>query len=592
MDQDWQSDQILAWLYAHPEAPVAIDTETNGLDVHDGRSKAIGLSIAFRDEHGKLHKTYWGARHRVGKNIDRETAKKIRWVLEKQRRPLIYANVQFDNLSMLTLGVDLIPNPFYDILTMQNVINENWTRGKRGLDELAVYTLSDDKRKIAVWEWEDEFPLKIEKETGWPNTTPEMMHDYAAVDAELTYLIWEVQVSTPGWKALPAEYWFTKQKVIRVLTEMRRRGISVDLELTEQLRDEGEAEKERIKAELGLNPASNKDMQTLMIDRLGLPILKKSEKTGAPSFDKSVMPEYEAMLDRMENQTAKLVKAFRGWTTAVGLLLNPYLKFTSPDGRLRTSYITHQTVTGRLSSREPNLQQISKDGGSPWNDRVKKCFVPKPGYVLLSADYSQLELRLATAYSQEPTLLQIFDEGRDVFTEMAEEMGWPRQRVKTFVYSVQYGGGTKRIMSAFGVTKREAEKLRRDFYRRYPRFRALEDKCKEMVQERKRIRIWTGRYRHFQYESEAYKAMNSMIQGGAADVVDRVMVAAMEQLDSEDCRLLLQVHDALVFEVREDLEDEYRTRIQELMQDVNGICDPTGTEPLFPVTFAVEVSEW
>lgn len=589
----WHSDQILEYLYSHSKKVVALDTETDGLEVFDKSSKAIGLSIAFRDDDDELVSFYWGVRHKVGKNIDKATANKIRYVLEKQRRPIIYANAQFDIAAMLGLGVDLRPNPFFDVLTTQNLINENWTNFRRGLDELAVYTLSEDNRKVVDWEWEEEFPLKVEKVTGWQNTTPEMMFLYACVDAELTLKIFEVQVKTPAWKDLPKAVWAIKQDAVRALLEMRLRGIEVNMPLVEDLYSEGEAEKVRIKEELGLNPASNKDMQELFINRLGLPILKTSEKTGAPSFNASVMPDYEAMLDRDDRQEAKLLKAYRGWNTAVGLLLRPYKTLTSKkDGRLRTEYTTHQTVTGRLSSRNPNLQQISKDGGSPWNDRVKQCFVARPGYVLLSADYSQLELRLATAYAQEPALLEIFEEGRDVFSEMAETMGWPRQKVKTFVYSVQYGGGVNRIMSAFGVTKKEAEKLRRDYYRTYPYFRALEDKCKAMVNDKLRIKIWTGRYRHFKYASESYKAMNSLIQGGSADIVDRVMIAAMNKLDSEDCRLLLQVHDALVFEVREDLAEEYSGKVQTLMEDVNGICAPDLDEPLFPVKFAVEVSEW
>ena len=601
----WDSDEILAYLYRHPEIEVAVDTETDGLDVHDNRSKVIGLSISFRAD-DQLVSWYWGVRHKAGKeqNIDAATAKKIRWVLEKQRRPLVFANYQFDVLGLLHMGLDLRENPFHDVLTAQNLINENWTIGRRGLDELAVYTLSDEHRKLAEWPWEAEYPLKKEKSSGWPNTTPEMMFDYATTDTDLTLLIKEVQVQTPAWKSLPADVWETKQKVIRVLTEMRRRGIEVDLDLAEQLRDEGEAEKQRIKDELGLNPGSNKDMVELFVNRLGLPVLKRSEKTNTPSFDKSVMPEYEDMLARIENPTAKLVKAYRGWTTAVGLLLNPYLELTSPDGRLRTEYTTHVTATGRLSSRNPNLQQISKGADpKPWNDRIKKCFVPKPGHVLISADYSQLELRLATAYSQEPALLEVFNEGRDIFTEMTvtirEQLastspklaeGWTRQKTKTLVYSLQYGAGDGRLMSAFGISKREAQLLKSSFYRAYPRFRLLEENITQKVEKTLKARLWTGRYRHFKYKSEAYKAMNSVMQGGAADIVDRVMVYVMENLDNEDCRLLLQVHDALVFEVREEYAEEYAVKIKETMSNVNGICGDG--EDLFPVRFAVEVESW
>ena len=98
--------------------------------------------------------------------------------------------------------------------------------------------------------------------------------------------------------------------------------------------------------------------------------------------------------------------------------------------------------------------------------------------------------------------------------------------------------------------------------------------------------------RHFKSSSDSYKAMNALLQGGAADIVERVWVHVMENLDNEDCRTLLQVHDALVFEVREDLADEYAVKIEAMMSDVNGICDPEGTEPLFPVKFAVDVTRW
>lgn len=603
----WQSEEVLDYLYRRPELEVAIDTETTGLKVVDNQSKVIGLSISFRADDDELVSYYWGVRHRAGKdqNIDADTAKKIRWVLEKQRRPLVFANYQFDVIGLLHMGLDLRENPFHDVLTCQNLIFEDWTIGRRGLDELAVYTLSDGKRKLAVWEWEDQFPLKVEKTTGWPNTTPEMMFDYATTDTELTLLIKEVQVSTPAWRDLPDDVWETKQKAIRVLTEMRRRGIQVDLGLAEQLRDEGEAEKQRIKDVLGKNPKSNKDMKALLIDELGLPILKKSEKTGEPSFAKAVMAEYEPMLERMESDVATQIKAYRGWDTATGLLLNPYLSLTSPDGRLRTEYTTHVTITGRLSSRNPNLQQISKGHDpKPWNDRIKKCFVPKPGHVLISADYSQLELRLGTAYSQEPELLEVFKEGRDIFTEMTETIrkqlqktspklaeSWTRQKTKTLVYSLQYGAGEGRLMAAFGVTKKEAALLRNSFYRAYPRFRLLEEHIAAKAEKNLKARLWTGRYRHFRHKSDSYKAMNSVMQGGAADIVDRVMVRVMETVDNEDCRLLLQVHDALVFEVREDLAEEYAWRIKKTMEDVNGICSDDGEE-LFPVTFAVEVESW
>lgn len=630
------SDRTLTYLYEHPETIVSLDTETDGLRVDDGRNQCIGISIAWRvEETGRIAKTYWGINHRVGQNVDDKTMKKILYVLQKQRRPIVFANAQFDIMSCLTIGIDLRENPFYDVLTMMNMTHEEWTNGRRGLDELAAHW--EVGSKISEWEYAkfdekirrrktgvdpdtgkaiyenvavqvpvERTTLKWQKEHGWPHTTPEMLYEYAAQDAVVTYKVWECITATPEWAELPQDAWEHKSETILTLMEMKRRGILIDQELAQELLDEGERAKAKVVEALGgLNPGSNKDLQELLIERLGLPVLKTSEKTGAPSFDKSVMPEYDLMLERDGRDEAKYIKIYRGWTTAVGLLLRPYLTLVSPDGRLRTEYTTHQTRTGRLSSRNPNLQQISKDGGSPWNDRIKKCFVARPGFVLLSADYSQLELRLGTAYSQEPELLKVFAEGRDIFDEMtvaikeqlsrsnarlAEE--WTRHKTKTMVYSIQYGGGVKRIMSAFGISKKDAQSLINGFYRAYRKFRALSELCTDRVENTGKLKLWTGRYRRFKFRNHSYKAMNSLIQGGAADIVERVMNYAMKHIDNEDCRMLLQVHDALVFEVREDLADEYAVKIHDLMVNVNEICDPTGTEPLFPVTFEVEVSAW
>lgn len=614
-----ESDELLQYLYEHPKATVALDTETTGLRVYDGQDRAIGLSVTVKDSLGAKHSAYWGVGHRYGENVGKDTLKKIDYVLRRQCRPLIFANVQFDIFAMRTIGIDLVSNPFMDVLTAQCLVAEEWTDFNRGLDELAVYWGVGGK----VHEWEYvktttvkskgelvEKPilkttLKWQKENGWPHTTPEMIFDYACQDTETTYDVADAIRGHAEWKMLPREVWDHKQRTIRALIKMRERGIEINQQLTSELFQEGEAEKARIKDELGMNPASNKDMIELMIHKLGLPILKKSPKTGNPSFDKSVMPDYELMLERDGRQEAKLIRAYRGWTTAVGLLFAPYLKFVSPDGRLRTGYTTHQTVTGRLSAREPNLQQISKDGGQPWNDRVKKCFVAKEGFSLLSVDYSQLELRIGTAYAQEPTLLEVFAEGRDIFTEMTEQLKeqlrkdgshlaetWDRNKTKTQVYSIQYGGQAKRMQSAFGVTEREGQQLINNFYKSYPRFRGLNNLCIERVKKTGKVKLWNGRYRHFRKKSDARKGMNSLIQGGAADIVEHVLVYAMENIDNPDCQLLLQVHDELVFEVRTELVEHYTEVIKEAMVNVNGICAPGSDEPLFPVTFAAEVKPW
>jgi DNA polymerase-1 len=293
------------------------------------------------------------------------------------------------------------------------------------------------------------------------------------------------------------------------------------------------------------------------------------------------MEEYELLLDRMDSPIAKLIKEFRGWQKSISASYKPYLELLDSDGRLRCSYKTHGTVSGRLSCAEPNLQQIPKASDKPWNGRVKECFIADPGYSLVEFDYSQLELRLGTAYAKEESLKQVFAEGRDIFDEMSAQLGMTRQDTKTLVYSMQYGAGEKRIMAAFGVDQPEAKRLRENYFATYPRFKALSDVASAKAEQAGRVKIWSGRFRHFQYPSESYKALNSIIQGGAADIVERVMVRAFDEIDNDECRLLLQVHDSLLWEIKTDKLDEYTKSILTLMEDV---------EPKdFDVKFAVDM---
>lgn len=577
--------EILERLLLDPSIPMSVDTETTGLKVADGTSKVIGVSIAALDgNEGLSH--YFPIAHETGPNVCDTTFNALVDVLTHPRRPLIFANVQFDMLGLHHLGIDVINNEFYDILTMANLIDENTPKTK-SLDLLAKHYIQDSDGKI-----KDPF-VEAEKKSGNHNITGEEMFDYGVVDAELTYQVWDVLIHHQNWIDISesTDVWEQKQGLIRVLIAMRMRGILVDREVAAQMEIEGTLRMGELRAELDFNPGSNKDMYRIFIEELGFPVLKTSKLTKKPSFDNSVMEIYDAMLEKMDNPLAKQIQEYRGWQKAVTASYRPYLTLVDTDGRLRCSFNTHRTTTGRLSSSEPNLQQIPKESIKPWNGKVKDCFVAKPGYVLISADYSQLELRLATAYCGEKKLKEIFNEDRDLFTEMAAELGMTRPDTKTFVYSMQYGAGVKKTMSQFGVSKPHAERMRNNYASTYPAMSAFNAHCTMRAERDGKVKIWTGRYRHFQFRSEAYKAMNSVIQGGAADLVERVMVRVWEEIDSPECLMLLQVHDALVFEVREDLVESYTSRIKSIMEDANGAI-PDHLDGLFDVKFNVEVTPW
>jgi DNA polymerase I-like protein with 3'-5' exonuclease and polymerase domains len=581
---------ILQWLYDHPDEPASVDTETTGLNVHDGRDHAIGVSIACRA--GSLYVAY---HHVVGENADESVRDRLEWVLS-DGRTLIFANRTFDVLALESIGIFVNDSPFYDVFTMSRLIDPSDHDKEVTLDDLSKMWCGE-AAKITDWEWTEyndkgrpikESTLDWQKKNGWPTTTPEMIDEYACVDAVVTFDVWEAIMAHPHWKANPPSVWERKQKTMRTSLALRRRGALLDLDLVHSELEIGLARKAELLETMQFNPKSHKDNMRIFIDELGLPPMQVSKKTGLPSFKSTVMAEYEPMLERMESPLAAQVKEYRGWDTATGLLLRPWSELVSPDGRLRTEFTTHVTATGRLSSRKPNLQQISKESnGKRWKENIKRCIIAKPGYSLVSFDYSQLELRLAVAYAEEPTLQQVFEEGRDIFTEMSEELGMSRQDTKTFVYSIQYGAGIPRIMNAFGVSEMQARKMKANFYRTYPRFRALDAFCRDQAAKYLQIPLWSGRIRYFMYPSENYKAMNALIQGGAADVVECVWNYVMDEIDNEDCQMLLQVHDALVFEIRNEVVDHYTPLILATMEDVQTI-----TGQSFPVRFAVEASDW
>lgn len=591
---------LLRKLNEHPDTSMSIDTEGTGLNVWlPGCDFVIGISIAGLFEDGTPFKHYFPVAHETGENVSEETRQMLMYVMTEPGRKLIFCNAPYDIQSISTMNCDLLQSDFVDIGNMAHYINENWP-ARKGLEDLAQCYLGEEGKIV------DEF-VETEKVSGNRNITPEQMWDYAVLDAVSTFRIWDVLDQHPEWLRLPETLWPEKQDLIRVIIEMKRRGIEIDQEVCREMVAVGEQRQKDLARELGypavpkkptkmypnpdpdpmptLGPLALKD---LFIDRLGMEPMNVSEKTGKPSFAKDVMEEYDIILDRLDSPEAKLVKAYRGWQKTTSAAYRPYLELVDHDGRLRCEYRTTTTVTGRLSCVKPNLQQVPKSTDKEWNGKVKEAFVAREGYTLINADFSQLELRLATAYAGEQGLKQVFEEGRDIFDEMSGDLGFSRGDTKTFVYSTQYGAGEKRIMNAFGVSKDRAKQMINTYKNTYPMFARLNDRVMARAEAKLEVRIWTGRYRHFKYKNESYKAMNSVIQGGAADLMERCMVHCFKTLDNPDCQMLLQVHDSITWEVKTELVEHYMPLIKSTMEDVNTYVGHNE----FDVKFAVEVEFW
>lgn len=554
---------------------VACDTETNGEDCRDGRGYLTGISLSFK--FGIYWKIYLPFRH-PGDNLDYAKAKRVRdWfqLFSDKGGWLIFHNAKFDLVSLKTAGIDYT-GKFYDTMLMCHLLDENLF--SKSLDAcVRKYLPGQDSKKNTV-----AFDTII-KYLGWGGISYDDMREYAEWDAYITYLLFEAR-----WDAFCSEnlhdVWDEKQRFMRVVIKMESRGIRLDKSISLAEAQRGTTRLEELTKELKINPNSGKDLERILIKELGLPIIKTT-KSGKPSFDKEAMEVYDQILERQESDLAKRVKEYRGWSKTVSSNYRAYLRLVSPDGRLRPNYKLHGTRTGRLSCEDPNLQQIPRSSENDWNGKLKLAFVANIEYELWEFDFSQLELRLGTAYANETTLKQVFAEGRDIFTEMSGDLGFSRQDTKTLVYSIQYGAGIRRISHVFGVSEDRAKQIKARYQATYPGFVKIENLAKSKCRSLGKIKLWSGRFRHFfDKQNDAHKAFNSVIQGGAADIMERQMVRLFEAFDDDKlCKMLLTVHDSVVWEIHKDHAERLVPLIKEMMADV---------QPDFEVKFAVEAKQW
>lgn len=574
-------DEVLGLIEANntENGIIAVDTETTGeSDIRDGREFCMGVSISARFANSSILSSYAPFRHREGVNLDISDKLKLKESLENYKGHIIFHHAKFDLVSLATLGINY-GGKFYDTMLMCHLINENFPYSKDLNSCVRTYVDKNESKKMSPG------LQAIIKLAGWSGVPSDIMAEYAAYDSELTFRLYE-RIKAKFEKEVPAEYWAHKQDFIRCIINMERRGVLVDQKLCNRMSAIGRLQMDETLETLGFNLSSPIDLEKLLIDKLGLPVIRRG-KSGRPSFDKKVMNEYEEILEHKDgDETAEMVLTYRGWQKAVTSNYEPYIQLLSPDQRLRPNYKLHGTKTGRMSCEKPNLQQIPRVSDKEWNGHMKSCFIPMEGYILIEADYSQAELRIGAAYGQQKNLIAILDDpDRDTFTEMAKELGFTRHDTKTLTYSIQYGAGATRISRVFMVPLAKGQEIRDHFWGTYPGMKKATDLAAQACRVKGKVKLWSGRYRHFMYPSEeSYQAFSGVCQGGVADLVNYAMVRLMKGIDDEEkCRMLLQVHDSVVFEIRNDCVEQYIPIIKHLMETDN---------PKFGVTFPVSIHVW
>lgn len=567
-----QESDFLQHLELADKAPmIAVDTEGT---LNHPHATTWGLSLSA---YGQAE--YYAFNHEIDpqNNLPKEWLHKLKTCIEAHPCVTMH-HAKHDIRALKALGIDIEKNSFNCTMMKAHMVNENFPSKK--LDWLSRHFGGEPKRS-------DDSMKSVIKAFGWNYIPVEILRPYGANDAliteDLANKLEPMFQDQFGGKGL----WKVEQDFTRLLIKIEDRGILVDQDIAQSELERGEKIMSNLKNELGFNPASTKDLGRVLIEELGLPIVKRT-KTGNPSFDKYAMEEYDILLSVTNDTRARKILEYRGWQKTTSSNYRPYLELLGADGRLHANYKQHGTHTGRLSCELPNLQQIPKSSTNDWNGNLKAAFIVEFGRTAWEFDYSQLEFRLAAAYGRVQALIDAFaDDGRDVFDEMAGALGLSRHNTKTLVYTIQFGGGATRIKNVFGVSESEAKKIIHNFYKAYAGLRKISTFAKDRAWSKGYVQYWTGRRRHFDnLQADAHKAFPYLIQGGAFEITKRRMIALMKEgLINDECQIDLQVHDSVRADIEEGKEHIYIPEIKRVLENVQAEKD-------FGVIFRADVHKW
>jgi DNA polymerase-1 len=584
-----ESAHLEGWLERLRAAPLfAFDTETTSLDAGD--AEIVGVSFAV--EPGSA--AYVPLAHRypgAPDQLDREaTLERLRPLLEDPDRPKVGQNLKYDLNVLANHGIAL-DGIRHDTMLESYVLDATATR--HDMDSLARKYLGAEPTPFAAVAGSGRNQLTFDQ-VALEQATP-----YAAEDADITLqlhaMLWPRLEALPGQRRVYEEI---DMPLVPVLARMERTGVRIDADvLAAQSRDMAErlADLEtRAQQAAGgaFNLNSPKQLQEILFERLGLPSIRTTPG-GQPSTAEDVLEALAAD----DYELPALILEYRGLAKLKSTYTDALPARISPrTGRVHTSY--HQAVasTGRLSSAEPNLQNIPIR--TEQGRRIREAFVAPAGYRLLAADYSQIELRIMAHLSGDPGLLAAFADDRDIHRATASEVfghapehvtDEQRRAAKAINFGLIYGMSAWGLARQLGIARGEAQTYVDRYFERYPGVRTYMDATRERAREQgyvetvfgRRLYVPEIRARNPQRRQYAERtAINAPMQGTAADIIKRAMIAvdAWIQADAPDARLTMQVHDELILEAAEDAIDAVGERVRALMTGAAELAVPLVAE--------------
>ncbi len=561
----------------------AFDTETDNVDHIHAKLVGISLSVApYQAAYIPINHQYLGVPDQLP--LD-DVLTKLKPILENPAIKKIAQNAKFDYSVLANYGIH-VQGIAYDTMLESYVLNST---ERHDMDSMAnrylhlkTITYNEltkvDKKQVTI------DAIEVEKTT-----------QYAAEDADVT-----LQLHQKLWPELEKDHKLSKlftdieMPLAIVLADMERTGVLID---TKQLNDYSiELNKKMLEIEAELhflagekfNPSSPKQIQAILFDKHQLPVLKKTPK-GDPSTSEDVLSELaeQYVLPRKILFYRSLAKLKNTYTDKLPLMVSPI------DHRIHTNYNQIGTVTGRLSSNDPNLQNIpvrNEEGR-----RIRQAFIAPQGYKIISADYSQIELRIMAHLSQDQSLLSAFADDKDIHRVTASEVlskpeadvtAEERRRAKAVNFGLIYG------MSAFGLSKqinlprKEAQFYIDRYFERYPGVQAYMEETRQLATQQGYVETLSGRRLYLpkiisgngiEKRGAERAAINAPMQGTAADIIKTAMIKMSEWIKNQptgNIRMVMQVHDELVFEVKEELVSEYSALIKSIMENCYQLSVP------------------
>ena len=559
----------------------ALDTETDNLDYM--AANLVGISFALENGEAAylpLQLDYLGA----PKILEKTTALSLlKPVLENPSIQKVGQNFKYDLTIFARNGID-VQGVAFDTMLESYVLNST---GRHNMDDLAKRYLGHQTISF------EEIAGKGKNQLTFNQIPLEKAAEYAAEDADVTMklqqVLWEKLSKEPTLEKLFKEM---ELPLLGVLSRMERRGVLIDsdalfLQSNKIANRLSELEEQAyVLAGQPFNLASTKQLQEILFDKLGLPVIQKTPK-GAPSTNEEVLEELA-----FSHELPKVLVEHRGLSKLKSTYTDKLPQMVNPQtGRVHTSYHQAVTATGRLSSSDPNLQNIpirNEEGR-----RIRQAFIAREGFTVVAADYSQIELRIMAHLSQDQGLINAFTQGKDIHRSTAAEIfgvaldevtSEQRRNAKAINFGLIYGMSAFGLSRQLGIGRADAQSYMDLYFKRYPGVQTFMHDIREKAKAQGYVETLFGRRLYLpdinssngmRRKAAERVAINAPMQGTAADIIKRAMIQLDQKLQNDpDIAMIMQVHDELVFEVRSEKVAFYSDLIKTQMESAADLVVP------------------